>query len=133
MNRSEFLKKLGIGIGVAMVAPKVLAEETPLVINDDVGKVADYSTKGWWKPALDKLHSDPHYPLTYDECFRFCEYDTFKHKESNEVYVVKKVDEFAGIPMYGITSDHRIITFKTERQLMEDYWHLGHALKKFND
>lgn len=26
MNRSEFLKKLGIGIGVAIVAPKVLAE-----------------------------------------------------------------------------------------------------------
>lgn len=29
MNRNEFFKKLGIGIGVAVVAPKVLAEETP--------------------------------------------------------------------------------------------------------
>jgi hypothetical protein len=48
MNRSEFLKKLGIGLGVAVIAPKVLASVPekrldaeridPLSINDEEGK-----------------------------------------------------------------------------------------------
>jgi hypothetical protein len=50
MNRKSFLKKLGIGIGVAIVAPKVFGGESdnsPLTKKRDIVYHRDPSSNDW--------------------------------------------------------------------------------------
>lgn len=56
MNRSEFLKKLGLGVIVATVAPKVLLEEKSVV------KDREYYRKAW-----DPIYAK--YPHIYKDAF----------------------------------------------------------------
>jgi hypothetical protein len=107
MKRSEFLKKLGIGFGVAVVAPSVLAKIQPndaepvFYLDDEVGKTAPYKVK-YLEPA--RL-----YPLTYKECYPpdfFCVGDEFVRNgnhficvainygsNSNNIYTLRPIDE----------------------------------------
>lgn len=51
MKRSEFLKKLGIGLGVAVVAPTLLAENS---IKKEINTLAGEPTKIWYDEYLNK-------------------------------------------------------------------------------
>ncbi len=66
MKRKEFLRKLGIGIGVAVVAPQVLlSKEKFHAIDVNNGNITEL---GEYLPQWSKEHFKK-YPLIYSECY----------------------------------------------------------------
>lgn len=63
MKRSDFFRKLGIGLGVAVVAPRVFADKS---IKDENTEMMD-----WAKSSFKVRYIEPRkmYPLTPDECY----------------------------------------------------------------
>lgn len=65
MKRSDFLKKLGIGLGVAVVAPRVLADKT---VEVDTSRYI-IGIDPYKDDAPLQRRDLKKYPLTYDECY----------------------------------------------------------------
>ena len=91
MKRSDFLKRLGIGIGAVMVAPKILAEEKVIYPRLKDGVTIDTDLLPIKKSSIDNLR---HYPKTYEECYCYLG-DTFVC--NNEKYLcVSKIQDHDG-------------------------------------
>ena len=68
MTRKEFFKRLGIGVAVTIIAPKVIkvsSYESKYIAGAD-----PYKTTGGIWPHLTEKARLAKYPLTYAECYR---------------------------------------------------------------
>ena len=64
MKRNEFLKKLGLGLGAALIAPSVI----PSSSEKEIRFPEPPNYLAWKNPEQARK-----YPMTYDECYRIME------------------------------------------------------------
>ena len=122
MKRSDFLKRLGIGIGAVVVAPRVLAEMP--------AKEDKFKTR----------HLDPErlYPLTPDECYPhdwYCIGDTFVNDSGRKYLCVYKEmisDGVANLTLRSIKPAQDVVISNIN---LRNHFHPtgGSVLMKFND
>ena len=83
MNRKDFFMKLGMGALVASVAPSLLAKPEP-----------EPPLKPYILPTDDLLlRYNRHYPLTYDECYKYKE-DELKIKRNGFYCIGDRLTSF---------------------------------------
>jgi hypothetical protein len=132
MNRSEFLRKLGIGIGVVVVTPQVFAQKEDMIyprLADGVTIDTDLLPikKSAWEELAHMDMSEPpyfkelkrKYPLTEKECYQSeCQRIKLLNKQEKEIADITLPNEFAIRFWDRITHDrHYIVTQRTPK-----YW-----------
>jgi len=95
MKRSDFLKKIGMGIGMAIVAPKILAG-TSIKEDDDMYPSGTLTMKD-----METAKRMLEYPLTPRECCKYCFGDIFNFNGGE--YMITGVPYFPGETDYRLT------------------------------
>ena len=126
MKRSDFLKRLGIGLGAVVVTPRVLAE---MPAKEE--KLTYHLNPNNYEPKRE-------YPLTYDECYPHDWYyvgDTFVNDSGRKYFCVyKKImsDGVANLTLRSIKPAQDVVISNID---LRNHFHPtgGSVLMKFND
>ena len=125
MKRSDFLKRLGIGLGAVVVAPRVLAEmpakEKPAFNTDLINK---------------RIRE---YPLTKDECYLdvnwYCLGDAFVNDKGDKYICVKKDILPDGVAILTLCPINSAPSVVVSNITLRNHFHPtgGSVLLKYND
>jgi hypothetical protein len=133
MNRKLFLKKLGIGLGVAIIAPKVLAETKPTTdkVSDwnetKIGDMTFYS-----KPLRPEWTNESPIDVHYKQGW-FVPNDVVQNLQTGTKYLItipyyENREKFHLVPLDPSYNDITI----TNNDLHRNYVGCGNVLRKFN-